>query len=185
MTHKGCVIQLSTTWEKGDPWVKRPKSIKKWMSYGNLPLLLRMVNNLGRFSGWFLCHCQCQIFDSIEFLIGQKWDPWVVNCTKKIQNPSRKGWVMAIFPLIGCVIPMRTKRDKRGSLGVHLYQKDPKSVKKWLSYGYFPAETERLRPNFRAFTRGVGWNSPNLYTTSIHLQVFVSRLLKIKYDVIS
>ena len=140
MTHKGCVIQLSTTWEKGDPWVKRPKSIKKWMSYGNLPLLLRMVNNLGRFSGWFLCHCQCQIFDSIEFLIGQKWDPWVLNCTKKIQNPSRKGWVMAIFPLIGCVILMRTKRDKRGSLGVHLYQKDPKSVKKWLSYGHFPCE---------------------------------------------
>ena len=28
-------------------------------------------------------------------------------------------------------------------MGVHLYQKYPKSVKKWLSYGYFP--TERLR----------------------------------------
>ena len=27
-------------------------------------------------------------------------------------------------------------------MGVHLYQKDQKSVKKWLSYGYFP--TERL-----------------------------------------
>ena len=41
------------------------------------------------------------------------------------------------------MISLRTTWDKRGSLGVHLCQKDPKSVKKWLSYGYFP--TERLR----------------------------------------
>ena len=50
---------------------------------------------------------------------------------------------MAIFPLGGCVISLRTIWDQRGSLGVHLCQKDPKSVKKWLSYGYF--STERLR----------------------------------------
>ena len=49
---------------------------------------------------------------------------------------------MAIFPLRGWVIPLRTKWDRRGHLGVHLNKKDPKSVKKWLSYGYFP--TERL-----------------------------------------
>ena len=41
------------------------------------------------------------------------------------------------------MISLRTIWDQRGSLGVHLCQKDPKLVKKWLSYGYFP--TERLR----------------------------------------
>ena len=41
------------------------------------------------------------------------------------------------------MIPLRAKWDKRGPLGVHLNQNDPKLVKKWLSYGYFP--TERLR----------------------------------------
>ena len=50
---------------------------------------------------------------------------------------------MAIFPLRGCMILVRTIYYKWGSLGVHQYQKDPKSVKKWLSYGFFP--TERLR----------------------------------------
>ena len=49
---------------------------------------------------------------------------------------------MAIFPLRGCMILVRTIYYKWGSLGVHQYQKDPKSVKKWLSYGYFL--TERL-----------------------------------------
>ena len=28
-------------------------------------------------------------------------------------------------------------------MGIHLCQKDPKSVKKWLSYGYFPIEMLR------------------------------------------
>ena len=42
--------------------------------------------------------------------------------------------------LVGCLIPLRTLWDKRGSLGVQLYQKDPKSVKKWLSHGHFPPE---------------------------------------------
>ena len=50
---------------------------------------------------------------------------------------------MAFFPLGGCVISLRTIWDQRGSSGVHLCQKVPKSVKKWLSYSYFP--TERLR----------------------------------------
>ena len=40
------------------------------------------------------------------------------------------------------MISMITTWDQRGSLGIHLCQKDPKSVKKWLSYGYFL--TERL-----------------------------------------
>ena len=45
---------------------------------------------------------------------------------------------MSIFPLGGCVIPSRTTLDKRGSFSVHLYQKDLKLVKKWLSCGIFP-----------------------------------------------
>ena len=40
------------------------------------------------------------------------------------------------------MIPLGSTWDKRGSFGVHVYQKDPKSAKKWLSYGHFL--TERL-----------------------------------------
>ena len=43
-----------------------------------------------------------------------KKEPLVFICTKKIQKFSRKGWVMAIFPVRGCTIPLRTMRDKRG-----------------------------------------------------------------------
>ena len=28
---------------------------------------------------------------------GTKGNPWVLICTKKIQNPSRNGWVIAVF----------------------------------------------------------------------------------------
>ena len=48
---------------------------------------------------------------------------------------------MVLFPLKGWVIPFRTTLDKRGPFGVHLCQKDPKSAKKRLIYGYFPTET--------------------------------------------
>ena len=50
---------------------------------------------------------------------------------------------MAILPLRGYVICLKTTWDKRASLGVDWCQKDSKLVKKWLSYGYFPPE--RLR----------------------------------------
>ena len=69
---------------------------------------------------------------------GKKGDPWALICTEKIKNWSRNGWATAIFPLRGCVIPFRTTWDKRRYLGAHLYHKYPKSVKKWLRYGYFP-----------------------------------------------
>ena len=62
-----------------------------------------------------------------------KGDPWVFICATKIGNRSRNGWVMAILPLRGCVISLRTTWVQKGYLGVHLCQKDPKSVKKWLS----------------------------------------------------
>ena len=61
---------------------------------------------------------------------------------------------MAIFPLRGWVIPLKTKWDKRGPLGVHLKAKDPKSVKKWPSYGYLP--TERLRDSIENHMRQKG-----------------------------
>ena len=66
---------------------------------------------------------------------------------------------MAIFPLRGCVIPLRTTWNKRGCLGVHLYQKDPRSVKKRLSYGYFPIE--RLGDSIENHMRqkGIVWRS--------------------------
>ena len=69
---------------------------------------------------------------------GTKGDPRVFIFTKNISNWSRNGWAITIFPLRGCVIPMKTPWDQRGSLGIHLCQKDPKSVKKWLSYTNFP-----------------------------------------------
>ena len=46
--------------------------------------------------------------------------------------------VMLIYFLRGFVISLRTTREKRESFGVHFYQKDPKTVKIWLSYGNFP-----------------------------------------------
>ena len=49
---------------------------------------------------------------------------------------------------------MRTTLDQRRSLGVHLCQKDFKSVKKWLSYGYLP--TERLCDYIENFTGQLG-----------------------------
>ena len=66
---------------------------------------------------------------------GTKQDPLVFICSKKIQNRPRNGWVIGISSLRGCVIPLGSRWDKRGSFGAHLYQKDLKSVKKWLSYG--------------------------------------------------
>ena len=71
-----------------------------------------------------------------------KGDPLVFICAKKISNLSRNGWVIAIFPLRGCVISMRTTWDQRGSFCVHLCQKDPKSVNKWLGLGFLSPEHE-------------------------------------------
>ena len=48
-------------------------------------------------------------------------------------------------------------------MGVHLYQKDPKSVNKRLSYGYFPAETERLRDSIENVTKGDPFEIKQLY----------------------
>ena len=71
---------------------------------------------------------------------GTKQDPLVFICSKKIQNRPRNGWVIGISSLRGCVIPLGSRWDKRGSFGAHLYQKDPKYVKKWLNYGHFLPE---------------------------------------------
>ena len=120
---RGCVISLRTTRDqRGSLDVhlcqKDPKSVKNWLSYGYFPT--------GR------------LRDFIENHMGPKGNPWVFICAKKIQNRSRNGWVTAIFPLWGCVISLRTTWVQKGYLGVHLCQKDPKLVKKWLSYSYFP-----------------------------------------------
>ena len=53
---------------------------------------------------------------------------------------------MAIFSLRGCVILLRTIYDKRESLGVHYYQKDPKSIKKWLlGVHYYQKDPESIK----------------------------------------
>ena len=63
--------------------------------------------------------------------MGQKGILWCSLVPKR----SKIGQEMAELWSRGCVIPLRTTWDKRGSFGVDLYQKDLKSVKKWLSYG--------------------------------------------------
>ena len=82
---------------------KQPKSVKKWLGYGYFPLRGYVI--LLRSSG-------------------TKGDPWVFICVKKIQHRSRNGLVTDIFPHRRCVISLRTTRDQRGSLGIHLCQKD-------------------------------------------------------------
>ena len=67
---------------------------------------------------------------------GTKGDTWVLICTINIQNLSRNGWVMAIFPLGGCVIPLKTTWGKRHPWAFFLCQKDPKSVNKWLGRAF-------------------------------------------------
>ena len=106
----------------------------------------------------FICAAKIQIDQEMAdlwlfFLWEVAWFHWephwtegdsrMFSCATKIQNQSRNGWVMTIFPLRGCVISLRFRWDQRRSSGVHLCHKDPKSVKKWLSYNYF--HTERLR----------------------------------------
>ena len=54
---------------------------------------------------------------------GKKEKPLAFICIRKIQNLSRNGWVMAIFSLRGCLIPLRTTWDKRESFGSHPYQR--------------------------------------------------------------
>ena len=44
---------------------------------------------------------------------------------------------MANLPKGGCVTQVSIMQDVRDPLGLHLNQKDPKSDKKWLSYGQF------------------------------------------------
>ena len=63
--------------------------------------------------------------DSICNLKEQKGIPSFI-CTKKIQNWSTNIYVRAIFPLWGCVIPLKTPWDKRGSLWCSFLPKESK-----------------------------------------------------------
>ena len=157
---RGCVISFRSIWDQRESLSvhlcqKDPKLVKKWLSYGHFPterlrdfienymgpkgiLGCSYVPKISKVSQetaelWLLSHWEVVWFHWEPH--GTKGDPRVYICAKKIQNRSRNGWVTAIFLLRGCVISLRTMWDNRGSLGVHLYQKVPKSVKKWLSYG--------------------------------------------------
>ena len=61
---------------------------------------------------------------------GKKREPLVFICTKEIQNLPRNSWVMAIFYLRGCVIPLRSTWYKRGSLAAYFYKKNQKSAER-------------------------------------------------------
>ena len=157
------VILLSASWDQSRIWGvhlchKDPKSIKKWLSYDYFSIerlcyfieiqmgpkeilgcsfmpqrfeISQEMAKLQLFSYWEVTWFYWEPHET-------KGDPWVFICAKNIQSWSQNGWVMAIFPLGGCVISLRTIWDQRGSLGAHLFKKDPKSIKKWLWYGYFP-----------------------------------------------
>ena len=101
-------------WQKGVLWCP---FVPKRSTIGQ-----EMVD-LGPFSPWEVAWFHWETH-------GTKGSPLVFICTKNIQNRSKNGWVRAIFPLIGCVIPLRSKCNKRWSFCVHLYQIDLKSVKK-------------------------------------------------------
>ena len=66
---------------------------------------------------------------------------------------------MAIFSLKGCVIPLRSTWDKTGSFGVHLFQKDTKSAKEWLSYWNFLPERLRDSIGKHMGQKGILWCS--------------------------
>ena len=72
-----------------------------------------------------------RLCDSIENQMGQKG---ILRCSF-VPKRSKISQEMAELRPRGCVVPLRTIWHKRGSFGVHLYQKDLKLVKKWLSYG--------------------------------------------------
>ena len=148
-------------WQKGSLGVhlyqKYPKSVKKWLSYGYIPterLSDSIENPMGQ-KGILGCSfvpkrsiihqemAKLWLFSTWEVAWfhwephGKKGYPLVFVCTKEIQKRSKNDWVMAFFTLRGCVIPWKITWDQRGSLGFDLYQKDQKSVKKWLSYGSY------------------------------------------------
>ena len=135
---RSCVIQLKITWDKKDPLVficatkiQNPSRYSWVMAI--LPLRgcviqLRTILDNGQ-QGPFGAH------------LYRKGTLWCSFLIKLIQNSSRNGWLMAISPLRVCMIPLQTTWDKREPFDVHLCQKDPKSAKKRLIYGYFPTET--------------------------------------------
>ena len=162
---EGCMISLGSKWDKRgyfgvNLYQKDPKFVKKWLSYGHF-LPERLRDSIGRqivqkgilwcsfapksskmgqemaelwpFSSWKVAWFHWEAH-------GTKQDPLVFICSKKIQNRPRNGWVIGISSLRGCVIPLGSRWDKRGSFGGHLYQKDPKLAKKWLSYCNFLPE---------------------------------------------
>ena len=177
---RGCVSSLRTTWDQRGSLIahlfqKDPKSVKKWPSYGyfsterlrdSIENHMRQKGILRRSSystkkildwsrnGWVMAifplrGCVIQLrtildngqqgpFGAHLYRKGTLWCSFLI---KLIQNSSRNGWLMAISPLRVCMIPLQTTWDKREPFDVHLCQKDPKSAKKRLIYGYFPTET--------------------------------------------
>ena len=156
------MIPLRTTWDKRKSFLvhlyqKDLKSVRKWLSYCHfLPERLRdsIENHMGP-RGILLCSFLPKgsttsqeiaeiwnlpterLRDSIENNTGQKGVLWC-SFVPKISKFGQEMAELWIFPPERLHDSMRTRWDKGGSLGVHLYQKYLKSVKKWLSYGIFP-----------------------------------------------
>ena len=156
------VILLSASWDQSRIWGvhlchKDPKSIKKWLSYGYfsterlcdfieshmgpkgglgcsfLPIISKLVKTWLSYS-YFPTE---RLRDFIESHMGPKG---ILGCTfapktTKISQEMAELW---LFSTEGLRDFIEILWDQRGSLGIHLCQKDPTSVKKWLSYGYFP-----------------------------------------------
>ena len=69
--------------------------------------------------------------------MGQKG---IIACSfvPKISKMGHEIAELWLFSLERLCDPLKTTWDIRGSLGVLLYQKDPKWVNEWLSHGNFP-----------------------------------------------
>ena len=83
-----------------------------------------------------------KVVDSIENHIGQKRTPWCSFVPKrsKIGQEMAELWLFSQWKVAWFYWE---SHGTKGDSCVHLCHKDRKSVKKWLSYGYSPAE--RLR----------------------------------------
>ena len=133
---RGCVLSLRATLDRrrfSDVHLchKDPKSIKKWLSYDyfsieRLCYFIEIQMGPKEILGCSFMPQRSEIGQEMAKLqlfsyweVGwfywepheTKGDPWVFICATKIGNRSRNGWVMAILPLRGCVISLRTTWD--------------------------------------------------------------------------
>ena len=130
-------------WQEGIIWgsivPKESKIGQKWLSYC-----------------YFLPE---RLPDSIENQIGKKGILWCLLVTKRSKIGREMAELLPFSPWEVVWLHWEPNGKKGNPFVVYLYQKDPKSVKKWLSYGHF--HPERLRDSIENHMeqKGVLWFS--------------------------